>query len=260
MASDINDAVGGYGVIGIDKKGAANGVAELGNDGKVPSSQLPTTSVPSPYTSTPEMDGTGSAGSSADYARGDHVHPTDTSRAPATALTDIFTTGSTNNSGGAIGAGVFFYKDGALVQAKTAIASGATLTLNTNYEVPTAGALNALKSAITKVETDLSNISGSGYCKMPDGTLLCWGEINVPISTYSQFGAMYSHAFSLNAYFAQLFIDVPYVSFTCNSASAGTIVNTLYDNEKITQIEVMRQNATGYYTTFRYLAVGRWKS
>ena len=69
-------------------------------------------------------------------------------KADKTGLTDIFTTGSTNNSGGAIGAGVFFYKDGTLVQAKTAIASGATLTLNTNYEVPTAGALNALKSAM----------------------------------------------------------------------------------------------------------------
>lgn len=35
----------------------------------------------SPYTSTPAMDGTASAGSSANYSRGDHVHPTDTSRA-----------------------------------------------------------------------------------------------------------------------------------------------------------------------------------
>jgi hypothetical protein len=35
---------------------------------------------PTPYTSTPEMDGTGSAGSSSSYARGDHVHPKDTSK------------------------------------------------------------------------------------------------------------------------------------------------------------------------------------
>lgn len=35
---------------------------------------------PSAYTSTPEMDGTASAGSSANYSKGDHVHPTDTSR------------------------------------------------------------------------------------------------------------------------------------------------------------------------------------
>lgn len=37
----------------------------------------------SPYTSNPSMDGTASAGSSDLYARGDHVHPTDTSRAAA---------------------------------------------------------------------------------------------------------------------------------------------------------------------------------
>ena len=36
------------------------------------------------YTSTPEMDGAGSAGSSGYYARGDHRHPSDTSRVPTT--------------------------------------------------------------------------------------------------------------------------------------------------------------------------------
>lgn len=39
-----------------------------------------------PYTSTPEMDGIGSAGSAVSYARGDHRHPTDTSRASAADL------------------------------------------------------------------------------------------------------------------------------------------------------------------------------
>ena len=43
--------------------------------------------VPSAYTSNPAMDGTASAGSSASFARGDHVHPTDTSR-QSTAITD----------------------------------------------------------------------------------------------------------------------------------------------------------------------------
>lgn len=38
----------------------------------------------SPYTSNPSMDGTASAGSSNLYARGDHVHPSDTSRVPTT--------------------------------------------------------------------------------------------------------------------------------------------------------------------------------
>ena len=39
-----------------------------------------------PYTSTPEMDGVGSPGTEVSYARGDHRHPTDTSRAAATDL------------------------------------------------------------------------------------------------------------------------------------------------------------------------------
>lgn len=45
------------------------------NTGKAESSAVPTVS-----TSTPAMDGTGSAGSGTTYARGNHVHPTDTSR------------------------------------------------------------------------------------------------------------------------------------------------------------------------------------
>jgi hypothetical protein len=55
-------------------------------------------------------------------------------------LTSISQTGSTASQ--AISAGTYFYLDGTLVRAKTAIASGATFTLNTNYEVVTSGALN----------------------------------------------------------------------------------------------------------------------
>lgn len=43
-------------------------------------------SSPSPASATPLMDGTAAVGSSAAYARGDHVHPTDTSRAAASDL------------------------------------------------------------------------------------------------------------------------------------------------------------------------------
>lgn len=43
------------------------------------------TDIPAASTSTPQMDGTGAAGSSVAFARGDHVHPTDTSRMAASA-------------------------------------------------------------------------------------------------------------------------------------------------------------------------------
>jgi len=52
--------------------------SDLTND----SGFITSASVPSAYTSNPAMDGTASAGSSSNYAKGDHVHPTDTSRAP----------------------------------------------------------------------------------------------------------------------------------------------------------------------------------
>ena len=44
------------------------------------------TGVIAPSSTAPAMDGTASAGSSTDYARADHVHPTDTSRASASDL------------------------------------------------------------------------------------------------------------------------------------------------------------------------------
>lgn len=68
---------------GILKGDGAGGVAAAtaGTDYATPS-QIP--SVPSAYTSNPTMDGTASPGSSGAWARGDHVHPSDTSRIAAT--------------------------------------------------------------------------------------------------------------------------------------------------------------------------------
>ena len=59
-------------------------------------------------------------------------------------LTNVFESGTTASQ--AISAGTYFYLNGTLVRAKTAIASGATFTENTNYEVVTAGALNAVNA------------------------------------------------------------------------------------------------------------------
>ena len=70
-------------------------------------------------------------------------------RALQSDLTSVSATGSTNTTGSTITSGTFFYLDGVLVRAKTNIASGATFTLNTNYEAVTAGALNWINSDLT---------------------------------------------------------------------------------------------------------------
>lgn len=46
--------------------------------------------TPAPYTSNPAMNGTASPGSSSNYSRGDHVHPSDTSKLDVSAVDGIY--------------------------------------------------------------------------------------------------------------------------------------------------------------------------
>lgn len=74
--------------------------------------------IPAASTSTPVMDGVGSAGSATSWAKGDHVHPSDTSRAAATDLAPAYSTSS------AYAVGAYCVKDGVLYECNTAISSG----------------------------------------------------------------------------------------------------------------------------------------
>lgn len=65
--------------------------SQLTNDGADGVTQYATTGqIPSSYASTPAMDGVGSAGNSAAWARGDHVHPSDTSKLDGAAAYDTW--------------------------------------------------------------------------------------------------------------------------------------------------------------------------
>ena len=70
----------------ISKNTAAIALKYSKPSGGIPASDLAPgviPSIPDPSSTTPVMDGVPSAGSSAAYARGDHVHPADTSRLAA---------------------------------------------------------------------------------------------------------------------------------------------------------------------------------
>lgn len=67
-----------------------------------------------------------------------------------TDLTSISITGTTNTTGATIATGTYFYLNGSLVRAKADIANGASFTLNTNYEVVTAGGLNDIYNRCSK--------------------------------------------------------------------------------------------------------------
>ena len=74
-------------------------------------------------------------------------------------ISSLIETGATASQ--AISSGTYFYLNGALVRAKTAIASGATFTENTNYESVTVGAqLTALNSNLGKQMTLTLNTGG----------------------------------------------------------------------------------------------------
>lgn len=78
-------------------------------------------------------------------------------------LTSIKAVGSTNATGSTITKGTYFYLNGKLCLAKSDIANGATFTLNTNYEVVTAGGLNSLNSALGTINSKIDNFRLYAY-------------------------------------------------------------------------------------------------
>lgn len=95
---------------------------------------------------------------------------------PKTDLTDIFVTGTKNNTGATITKNKFFYLNGTLVVAKADISANATLTLNTNYVVATAKVLNDLYNILQTVTPTSSDniliVQSTGQGLAPVGSTL----------------------------------------------------------------------------------------
>lgn len=107
--------------------------------GGIPASDLASgviPSVPSAYTSNPAMDGTASPGSSGAWAKGDHVHPSDTAKANQSQLATV-ESGSTASR--AYSVGEYFCWTGLLYRATAAISSGGSFTPGTNCEAAVVG-------------------------------------------------------------------------------------------------------------------------
>lgn len=115
--------------------------SDLTND----SGYITSSAVPSASTSTPAMDGTGAAGSSSAYARGDHVHPTDTSRAPTSHASTATTYGAGTSSN----------------YGHLKLSASTTSTLGTSGgTAATPSAVKAVKDAIPTTTSELTNDSG----------------------------------------------------------------------------------------------------
>lgn len=134
--------------------GAADGVASLGSNGKVPGTQLDLSGKQDKITANGILKGDGQGGVSAatagtDYqapltAGTDYATPTQLAdKAAKSDLSNIQATGTTNTTGAAIPVGAYFYLNGVLFQAiGSGIGSGATFTPGTNCEAVPGGGLN----------------------------------------------------------------------------------------------------------------------
>lgn len=118
---------------------------------------------------------------------------TPSTKADKTDLSSIIQTGTASSQ--AISSGTYFYLNDVLVRAKVAIANGATFTLNTNYEIITAGALNdIINRGSVKVTANGTKTNAQGLNELfalIDGTKMTG-------KSYLKKGAEIYHLYNLN--------------------------------------------------------------
>lgn len=136
-------------------------------------------------TATPQMDGTGSAGSSSNYSRGNHVHPTDTTRqAKITASGILKGDGNGGVSAAVAGADYIRYAEGSETSSFPPAEDGITTLLNgQKYAFSFSTSSRTLKCPVNGYCSGTMNVTGS-----TSGTLtFATGEIVVgetfPVST-----------------------------------------------------------------------------
>ena len=162
-------------------------------------------------------------------------------KADKTDLASIQITGSTNNTGSTISSGTYFYLNDTLVRAIADISNGATLTLNTNYETVTIGALNEIMDLGYDVEY-------SATSNMTFSDVITWLYNNVDktkITEYSKInigGAIYTVVDSTSTYFT--------MSVTGTVPNGNYITNVLIHS---TQRAFKTEMLTGGVTTTNML-------
>ena len=120
----------------------------------------------------------------------------------------------------------------------------------------------------TSIIEKVTNESGSGYCKMPDGTLICYGDVRVNIASGSWIdwkndGSIFrceSQPTNGSEVFAKQFSssDV-YICLAPFTDENVMVVNVSVNSAAISKISFARPlTRTGDFY-FHYIAIGRWK-
>lgn len=126
-------------------------------------------------TTTPNMDGTASVGTETAFARGDHVHPSDTSRVPTgRTVNGHALTGNVTVTNGDLGQGIGTCSTGVDTPAKVVTLSG--------YSLTTGGVVAVnFSSACTTIRSLNVNSKGAKYVKVGASTATSSTTVSLPI-------------------------------------------------------------------------------
>lgn len=112
--------------------------------------------------------------------------------------------------------------------------------------------------------TQVSNDSGTGYCKMADGTMLQWGTYNLTSGTMSQYGALYGVAATI--VFPIAFNNANIVvtgssKYGNQPEMAFGMTSTITSAQVIVRLWDVASRAISSTNPFvvKWQAVGRWK-
>lgn len=168
-------------------------------------------------------------------------------RAAKTDLTTIIATGTTNTTGTTITAGTYFYLNGALVRAKADIGSGATFTNGTNYEVVTAGALNAIFDRIgEQINGTINEVTcpNAGATTNIGAITLPRGDWMIYASGWSPLGSTSNDVTYLNCYFTSVTNTRLVLLVTCRNVVNAS--ETIYLSATNWESQPITTSTTGF--------------
>ena len=107
----------------------------------------------------------------------------------------------------------------------------------------------------------VTNNSGLKYCKMPDGTLLCWDYITLTVAQtdWIEWSGIYYAEVTPDITWDVPFIRSPYVFANVYNGSGWVSAVAGKTTGCVDKFYIYRPNNTATYYAISILAIGRWK-
>lgn len=104
------------------------------------------------------------------------------------------------------------------------------------------------------------NVSTTQYCKMPDGTLMCWGAYIGDHAVNTAWGALYAETINVTIPFPVSFVSAPKVFVTPENNDVPIVRIISPTKTSIPGFRVFRATPIESVSiNMNWLAIGRWK-